>query len=192
MSPVLVIAAASANDIDAPMAVVQYRSVRMWKILGLAGIVGATAVGVAAGLGAALTFASYLVLGERLGRDYAILTMMTWGFVFASVVWLVTQPLWTFPTDLSTTAWVEMVWVGLIGTALPFFASFGALQRVASGIVGVIATTEPVFSAAAAWVLLDQHLSAAQITGGLIVLAAVASIQRWGIAEVETPLEAAR
>lgn len=49
MSPVLVIAAASANDIDAPMAVVQYPFVRMWKILGLAGLVGATAVGIAAG-----------------------------------------------------------------------------------------------------------------------------------------------
>lgn len=31
------------------MASVQYRSVRIWKVLGLAGLVGATAVGVAAG-----------------------------------------------------------------------------------------------------------------------------------------------
>ncbi len=31
------------------MAVVQYRVVRWWKILGLAGLVGATAVGIAAG-----------------------------------------------------------------------------------------------------------------------------------------------
>jgi hypothetical protein len=31
------------------MAVVQYRVVRTWKILGLAGVVGATAAGIAAG-----------------------------------------------------------------------------------------------------------------------------------------------
>jgi len=31
------------------MAAVQYPFVRMWKVLGLAGVVGATAVGVAAG-----------------------------------------------------------------------------------------------------------------------------------------------
>lgn len=31
------------------MAPVQYRSVRVWKILGLAGLVGVTAVGIAAG-----------------------------------------------------------------------------------------------------------------------------------------------
>jgi drug/metabolite transporter (DMT)-like permease len=63
---------------------------------------------------------------------------------------------------------------------------------VASGIVGVIATTEPVFAAAAAWLLLGQVLSAVQIVGGLLVLAAVASIQRWGITPVEAPFEAAR
>jgi hypothetical protein len=44
-----VIEAASANDIEALIAVVQYRVVRWWKILGLAGLVGATAVGIAAG-----------------------------------------------------------------------------------------------------------------------------------------------
>ncbi len=153
---------------------------------------GADWIGVVAGLAAAVTFASYLVLGERLTHRYPVIAVMTWGFVCASVVWAAVQPLWSFPTDLPGTIWVELLWVGLIGTALPFFASFGALQRVASGIVGVIATTEPVFAAAAAWLLLDQQLSPVQIVGGLLVLGAVASIQRWGIPEVETPLEAAR
>ena len=149
-------------------------------------------LGVLAGLASAITFASYLVLGERLTRRYPIVTVMTWGFVSASLIWIVVQPLWTFPTDLSGRVWAELVWIGVVGTALPFFTEFGALQRVASGVVGVIATTEPVFAAAAAWVLLGQHLSAVQIIGGLLVLIAVASIQRWGIADVETPLEAAR
>jgi drug/metabolite transporter (DMT)-like permease len=153
---------------------------------------GSDWLGVVAGLAAAVTFASYLVLGERLSGSYPIITLMTWGFVFASLIWIVVQPLWTFPTDLSGSAWIQLAWVGLIGTALPFFASFGALQRVASGIVGVIATAEPVFAAAAAWLLLGQSLSAVQVTGGLLVIAAVASIQRWGIPDIETPMEAAR
>lgn len=153
---------------------------------------GADWIGVVAGLASALTFASYLIFGERLSHSYSIITVMTWGFIFASLVWVVVQPLWTFPTDLSGKVWVELLWVGIVGTALPFFASFSALQRVASGIVGVIATTEPVFSAAAAWVLLQQQLSPVQIVGGLLVVAAVASVQRWGIPEVEEPFEAAR
>jgi drug/metabolite transporter (DMT)-like permease len=149
-------------------------------------------VGVVAGLASAVTFATYLVLGERLSGRYPIITVMTWGFLFAAVIWVVVQPLWTFPTDLSGRVWLQLAWVGVIGTALPFFASFAALQRVASGIVGVIATTEPVFAAAAAWVLLGQALSPVQAVGGLLVVGAVASIQRWGIPDIETPIEAAR
>ena len=153
---------------------------------------GSDWLGVVAGLASAVTFASYLILGERLSHRFSIITVLTWGFVFASLIWLVVQPLWSFPTDLSGKVWAQLLWVGLIGTTVPFFASFAALQRVASGVVGVIATTEPVFAAAAAWVLLSQQLAPVQIIGGLLVLAAVASIQRWGIPNVEAPLEAAR
>lgn len=149
-------------------------------------------LGVFAGLAAAVTFATYLVLGERLSHHYPIVTLMTWGFVFASLIWVLVLPLWTFPTGLSGRVWAQLAWIGVVGTALPFFASFGALRRVASGIVGVIATTEPVFAAAAAWVLLGQSLSLIQILGGLLVLGAVASVQLWGIPDVETPMEAAR
>ncbi|MGB5167033.1 MAG: EamA family transporter [Acidimicrobiia bacterium] len=149
-------------------------------------------VGVAWGLVSAVVFASYLVYGEFLGRTYSSITMVTWGFIFASILWLIVQPIWTFPTDLSAKVWVELVWVGIVGTALPFLFSLSALRRAASGIVGVISTTEPVFAAAAAWVLLSQYLSAVQIIGGLMVLGAAAAIQRWGAADVEGPLEPTR
>jgi drug/metabolite transporter (DMT)-like permease len=149
-------------------------------------------IGFAAGLAAAVTFATYLLLGEHLARTVSPTTIVTWGFIFASLIWLAVQPLWTFPTDLSGRVWVELVWIGLASTALPFIVEFGALQRVTAGIVGVVATSEPVFGATAAWVLLDQRLTAIQIVGGCMVIAAVASIQRWGIPEAEVPFEVVR
>lgn len=149
-------------------------------------------VGVVAGLASAALFASYLLLGEHLGRTLPAATVMAWGFIFASLFWLIVQPLWTFPTNLSSTVWLELIWVGIAGTAIPFIAEVGALQRVAAGIVGVIATTEPVIGAAAAWVLLEQHLSSIQILGAVMVVMAVASVQRWGIPEAEVPYDATR
>jgi len=149
-------------------------------------------IGVAWGLLSAVAFAAYLVFGEHLGRRYPSMTIVTWGFIFASLIWMVTQPLWKFPTDLSTTVWVELVWVGIMGTALPFLFEVSALRRASSGIVGVIATTEPVFAATVAWVWLSQVLSPVQIFGGAMVLGAAAAIQRWGAADVEGPLEPAR
>lgn len=153
---------------------------------------GSDWLGVAAGLASAVTFASYLLLGEHLGRRQPIVTVMTWSFIFAAVVWLVVQPLWSFPTGLSSGVWAQLLWIAIVGTVIPFIAEFNALQRVAAGVVGVIATTEPVIGAVAAFVLLGQLLSPIQIVGGAMVLVAVASIQRWGIPATEIPYDAAR
>jgi drug/metabolite transporter (DMT)-like permease len=149
-------------------------------------------IGIAAGLASAVTFASYLLLGEHLGRSLPAATVMAWAFVVTSVFWMLVQPLWDFPVDQSAGVWAKLIWVGIAGTAVPFLVEFAALRRAASGIVGVVATAEPVIGAGAAWVLLDQRLGSIQILGGLMVVAAVASIQRWGLPEHEVPYEAAR
>ncbi len=145
--------------------------------------------GLAAGLTSAVLFASYFLLGEHLGRSLPALTVITWGFVFASVFWIIVQPLWSFPTDLSGKVTAELVWLGIGGTALPFIAQFAALRRLASGVVGVIATAEPVIAAATAWVLLDQSLSPVQIVGGLMVVVAVGVVHRWGGVVADRPLD---
>lgn len=146
-------------------------------------------LGLASGLTTAALFAAYFLLGEHLGKSLPALTMITWGFVFASVFWLLVLPIWSFPTDLSRIVWAELVWVGIGGTALPFLAQFAALRRVASGIVGVVATAEPVIAAGAAWVLLDQSLSPVQLAGGLVVVLAVAAVHRRNVVDVDQPLD---
>ena len=164
-------------------------------ILGVALITEAWAIedldllGLGSGISSAALFAGYFLLGEHLGKTLPALTMITWGFVFASLFWVVALPVWTFPTGLSGTVWAELVWVGIGGTALPFLAQFAALRRVASGIVGVVATAEPVIASAAAWVLLAQNLTILQTTGGLVVVVAVAAVHRWSPVEAEQPLD---
>lgn len=152
---------------------------------------GGDLLGVAAGLGAAATFASYLLLGERLGSRAPAVTVVTWGFVAAAVVWLIVLPVWWFP-PVDAASWARLAWVGVAGTALPFLAELAALRRLASGLVGVVATSEPAIGAGTAWLLLGQALSPAQVVGMFLVMGAVASIQRWGLPAVEVPLDAAR
>ncbi len=184
------------------MAVVQHRPIRpvTWATAAVAliGVILITeawvlddldVLGLASGVTSAALFASYFLIGEHLGKTLRAVTTITWGFVFASVFWVVVLPLWTFPTDLSNTAWAELVWIGVGGTALPFLAQFAALRRIASGVAGVVATAEPLIAAAAAWVLLDQSLSILQITGGLLVVLAVGAVHVLGVADVDRPLD---
>jgi drug/metabolite transporter (DMT)-like permease len=149
-------------------------------------------LGVAAGLASAVAFAAYLLIGEYLGSSLSAITVMAWGFLVASVFWAVVQPWWSFPFQLSGDVWAKLVWVGVAGTAIPFLLEIAALRRAPSGIIGVVATAEPVIGAATAWIMLDQTLRPLQIVGGLMVVVAVASIQRWGLPRREVPYEAAR
>lgn len=146
-------------------------------------------LGLLSGVTTAALFAGYFLLGEHLGKTLPALTMITWAFVFATAFWVLVLPVWSFPTDLSGPVWAKLVWVGIGGTALPFLAQFAALRRVASGIVGVVATAEPVIASASAWVILDQSLSPLQVAGGLVVVLAVAAVHRWSVVDVEQPLD---
>jgi inner membrane transporter RhtA len=142
-------------------------------------------LGILVGLLAACSFASYLLLGEHFAGVYDPIHIAVWGFAFASVIWLIALPLWSFPTAISGAAWRDLAIIGIVGTAVPFVVEFAALRLIASSIVGVIATAEPVVAAVAAVVLLDQHLEPIQWLGVVVVVAAVAAVQRWGLEGIQ-------
>lgn len=133
------------------------------------------------GLGAALlasvTFAAYLILSGHLGRFLPALTVTAYGFAFSALALLAVVPVRLPPPDSIVVA--ELTWLVLLGTVAPFLLEVGALQRVDAGTVGVVATLEPVIAAGAAWVWLGQVLDLWQVVGGLIVVSAVAIVQRF-------------
>jgi drug/metabolite transporter (DMT)-like permease len=139
--------------------------------------------GVMAGLMSAVTFASYLIYGEFLGRTYKPAQIAAWGFVFAAAFWLVVLPLWTFPTDIGAAAWRDLLIIGVLGTAVPFILGFGALRLATSGVVGVVATAEPAVAAIAAAILLGQALAPIQWLGVVVVVVAIATVQRVGLSD---------
>lgn len=133
-------------------------------------------VGLAAGVAAAVTYAGYLVTAELAGRrgTHPATTLFI-GFCVASVIWTVVLPLWDWPFE--TLADPAIAWrvlaVGLVGTLLPFALTVAALRSISSALAGIATTTEPVFAAALAWVILGQALSATQLIGGVLVIGGV-------------------
>jgi drug/metabolite transporter (DMT)-like permease len=145
--------------------------------------------GLVAAFAAAVTFAIYLVGSERAGGRYGAFTSSAWAFGFASLFWLVVRPPWTFPYEQFTT--LEHVALGLgvalLGTLVPFLLLVSSLRHLAAPRVAVVATLEPVIATVLAWIVHDEALGAAQIAGGLLVVAAVAWVQAHAPApEVET------
>ena len=137
------------------------------------------AAGVAAAFGAALTFVTYMVGSERAGQRLQPVTTLFYAFGFASVMWAVVTPWWSFPFGALGSVRDLLLALGVIvvGTLLPFVCIVEALRHVPSPRVAVVATLEPVLAAAFAWILLGQSLGAIQLAGGAAVVTAVAWVQ---------------
>jgi drug/metabolite transporter (DMT)-like permease len=151
---------------------------RVWRIdrIDLAGL--------GAALAASLTFATYLVLSGYLGRYLPAVTVTAYGFGF-SALFLLVAPL-TLPPP-QPILMLELAWLVTLGTVAPFLLEIAALRRLDPGTVGVVASLEPVIGTSVAWVWLGQILDGWQIAGGMVVVAAVAVVQRYTGAE-PTPI----
>lgn len=154
---------------------------------------GLDGIGLAWAVAACATFAINLTASERAGQTLDARTTLTWGFGFCSLVWLIARPPWTFPFALFDDAEHVLLGlgVGVAGTLIPFVLLVTALRHISAARVGVVATLEPVIASIVAWPLLDQVLSAPQVLGVLIVVAAVAWVQSQQTAPVATAPAAA-
>jgi drug/metabolite transporter (DMT)-like permease len=171
---------------------------RVWAALALAlvglsvmvdvwGGVPLNTAGVVLSFISAATFAAYLLLAEHAVGRRDPLSLLVYGFLFASLFWAVAQPWWSFPRDeLGETisllgnlggtelpAWVLVLAIVVVGTIIPFTLMVGSLQHLPATTVGMVAMLEPVIGALVAYVWLDESLAAQQLVGGAIVLTAI-------------------
>jgi drug/metabolite transporter (DMT)-like permease len=175
---------------------------RLWIALAAA-IVGLTLVvdlwhgvsldglGVMWSLCAAVTFAFYMLFAERGVRERDPITLLCWGFLFASIFWAIVQPWWNFPFDVPGRSvsllgnlsawhlpvWSMLLWMVLLGTIVPFFLIVGSMRHISATRAGITAMVEPVVASVVAWVWLDETLSTTQLVGGAIVLAGIVLAQ---------------
>lgn len=143
--------------------------------------------GLAAGAVASITFAAYLLGSGYLGRFLPTLSVAAYGFAFSALFLLVVFPVRLPPTD--TKVLLELAWLLILGTVVPFLLEVEALKMTDAGTVGVVATLEPVVAAAVAWAWLGQRLTTWQVVGGFVVVGAIAVVQRFTAGEGEpTPI----
>ena len=141
----------------------------------LAGDLGDVDVlGVGMGLAAAVCFATYTLLGERAGDAYGTLGALLRGFAVATGFWVVVQAARGWPDALfELDHALGVMFVGVIGTLLPFLLYVWGIGRVRAERASIAATLEPVLGGIVAWVWLGQTLSPIQIAGGALVIVAV-------------------
>jgi drug/metabolite transporter (DMT)-like permease len=159
--------------------------VQIWRGLELDGI------GLLASLGAALTFALYILLADRGIRRRSTSSLLCYGFMFASIFWAVVQPWTSFPVGLvddsvsllgrlegvELPVWLLMAWMVVLGTIVPFGLLVAALRHVTATRAGILAMFEPVAGTAVAYAWLREELTAVQLVGAGVVLAGIGLAQ---------------
>ena len=148
-------------------------------------------VGVIAALGAGVALATYYLLGEHSTGRRDPLSTTFYAFVFASVLWAVIAPWWTFPgaattgsapllgnlADRSAPLWLLILVMVVLGTIVPFVLVLTGLHHLPATRVGTVGMLEPVLAGVVAWAWLGEALTPVQLVGGAVVLVGIVLAQ---------------
>jgi drug/metabolite transporter (DMT)-like permease len=147
------------------------------------------AVGVSAALTAAVLLAAYYLLSARGVASRDALSLTAYAFGVSALAGAVVRPWWQFDfghlTDTSAPVravgavgglpvWLLLCYIVIGGSIAPYLLLAGAMRHLPPTSVGIIGMCEPVVATAVAWLVLHEHLNAAQIGGGALILVGVA------------------
>ena len=139
---------------------------------------GLDTLGVAAGLGSAVSFAIYSIAGEKAMGRYAPATVVFYAMLVAALLLQVLRPPMSGFLALRNPAdWFWALYISLPGTTLPFFLYLIGVRHAGPTPACITGTLEPVFAAILCFVFLHEALNLVQITGMWLVIAAVILLQ---------------
>lgn len=165
--------------------------VRMLAVLGgVAGMAGVAllvltpkasldTLGIAAGLGGAVSMACGTVMSRKWKPPVSPLTFTAWQLTAGGLLLVpfavMLEPLMPVPTLPNI---VGFIYLGLIGAAFTYILWFRGLSRLEPAAVSALGFLSPLVAVLLGWLLLDQALAPVQITGMLVVLLSVWVSQR--------------
>ena len=135
---------------------------------------GLDPVGIAAGLGGALSMAAGTVLSRKWRPPVSLLTFTAWqltagGLLLLPFAFWIEPPLPTLTADNI----IGFLYLGLIGAAFTYLLWFRGVGRIEPAALSALGFLSPVTALVVGWALLDQELSGLQILGFFTVLVSV-------------------
>lgn len=143
-------------------------------------------VGFAFAFGATFSLIIYYLLGEKASTNRDSVSLIMWGFLFASLFWAATLPWNSFPWEkinvdvqpflnsaTTTPLWVLVSYMVVGGTVLPFVLVVQAIKHLGAAGASLMGMMEPLIAFFVAWIVLGESLNLIQIVGGIAMLTGV-------------------
>ena len=181
---------ASALEFLGPLGVAVLRSHgrgRAYALLAAVGVLlltepwrgGTDPVGVAFALGAALCWAAYILLTQKVGDEVTGITGLAVSMPVAGLVATVVAG----PATFGALTWEILLYglgLAILLPVVPFVLELLALRRLTTGAFGTLMALEPAFALLVGLVLLHQVPGPLPVVGILCVIAAGIGAQRTG------------
>jgi drug/metabolite transporter (DMT)-like permease len=148
-------------------------------------------LGALAGIAAAVSLATYFLIGEHSVSVDPPLHVLTKAFIVAAILWNAFAPvtdLWDAGlassrslggqlANLHAPLWLLVTWLIVLGTVVPFFTELSALRYLTATEVTLVGMLEPVGATILGWLWFDESLGALQIVGVAVVLTGIGLAQ---------------
>lgn len=147
-------------------------------LLTVTGGLAGTPTGIAFGVGAALVYTVYILVGEgvtgRTGAVSAGCVIMLSAAVVFGVAMTVEGP--SYPG--TSAGWLAVAAIAVVSTLMPIVFFFAGMRRLGAGDASTLSTLEPVVTLLLAYVFLGEKLGPLQAAGAGLVIAAVIILTR--------------
>ncbi|MBU7007936.1 DMT family transporter [Phosphitispora fastidiosa] len=134
--------------------------------------------GVLFGLGAAVVYSVYLIVGNRVLSQNNPLIVSVYIITAAALVFNIIG--WTtgqVELDIGLRGWISILGLSLVSTVVAILTLFKGMKLVGPSKASIISTFEPVVTVVVAYVIFGENLLPIQLAGGVLILAAVLMIQ---------------
>ena len=141
-------------------------------------IVALNLLGIVSGLLSAVGFAWYSIQGEYGMRRYSPWTVIFYALFFGALTWNVCLgPLESFMHARSAVLWGWILYIGVLGTLVPFGLFLEAVNLIRATRASITATLEPIMAGILSFFFLRETMAAWQLAGAVLVILSVMALQ---------------
>jgi len=134
--------------------------------------------GIVSGILSAISFAWYSIHGEYGMRRYNPLTVLFYAMLFAALMWnILHRPLEAFFHPYNVVQWGWIMYIGVMGTLVPFGLYLEGINLIRSTRASITATLEPITAGVISFIFLNEILESLQVIGGVLVIASIILLQ---------------
>ncbi|HEY1403650.1 MAG TPA: DMT family transporter, partial [Pyrinomonadaceae bacterium] len=126
-----------------------------------------------------MAYGAYIAISQDMIKRYGALTVITWIFIFGS---LITLPIGGYHmskislADVPPSAWFAVLYIIAIPTVAAYYLNAWALGRVAPSVVAIYIYLQPLIAFAVAPIILGESLTSRTWLASALIFAGVATV----------------